>query len=58
MADLYKVTYVSARGMATKTVFVSATSDKNAVTAASGADSDFKQHVTAAVVHPNIIAGS
>lgn len=58
MADLYKVTYVSKRGQATKQVAVSATSDTNAVAAAKTNDADFSQHVTVSVLQHNIIAGS
>jgi len=58
MADLYKVNYVSKRGLAAKTVVVSATTEKNAVDAAKTADADFSQHVTASVIQHNIIVGS
>ncbi len=58
MADLYRVTYVSKRGAAGKSVVVSATTEANAVAAAKTADADFSQHVTAAVVQHGIIAGS
>lgn len=58
MADLYRVVYESKRGQNNKSVVVSATTIANAIAAASTADPDFKQHVTATVKEHNIIAGS
>lgn len=58
MADLYRVVYVSKRGQNQKAVVVSATTEANAISAASSADTDYKQHVSANIVQHNIIAGS
>jgi hypothetical protein len=61
MADLYKVVYPASGGQIQKTLFVTATSLANALAAVKSNDTAHKidtQHVTAVVLHHNVIAGS
>lgn len=61
MADLYKVVYPSSGGQPQKTSFVTATSLANAIAAVKTNDTTHKidtQHITAVILHHNIIAGS
>lgn len=57
MADIYRVIYETKKGPATA-VNVSATSLANAIAAAKANDTDHKQHISATVCMPNVIAGS
>jgi hypothetical protein len=61
MADLYKVIYPSKGGQIQSVAFVSATSVANAIAAVKTNDALHNidtQHVTAVVLHHNIITGS
>lgn len=61
MADLYKVIYPTKSGQIQSTAFVVATSVANAIAAVQSNDSNHNigtQHVTACVLHHNIITGS
>jgi|HubBroStandDraft_6_1064221.scaffolds.fasta_scaffold00134_19 hypothetical protein len=57
MADIYRVIYVDNGGQS-QAVYVSATSEQNAVAGAKSNDKGHKQQITATVVMHNIVAGS